>query len=110
MRTRYREARDALAISLEHAAGGALRIAVPTQGLHMLAYLPHGVSKDTAMRIRAAADVETQLLSETRINRRGGDGFILGFSGHGIKELSAAAQRLGHAAKSHVGGTDKIAR
>jgi hypothetical protein len=34
-----------------------------------------------------------------RINRRGPDGFILGFSGHGSKELSAAAQRLGRAVK-----------
>jgi GntR family transcriptional regulator / MocR family aminotransferase len=110
MRTRYREARDALAASLENAAGGALRITVPTQGLHMLAYLPHGVPKDTAMRIRAAADVETQLLSEMCINRRGGDGFILGFSGHGVKELTAAAHRLGRAAKGHVDIVDKIAR
>jgi GntR family transcriptional regulator/MocR family aminotransferase len=89
MRSRYREARDALATTLEHAAGGALRLAVPTQGLHMLAYLPDGISKDTALGIRAAADVETQLLSEMRIN------------GHGIKELTAAAQRLGRAAKGH---------
>jgi GntR family transcriptional regulator/MocR family aminotransferase len=110
MRGRYREARDALASALEHAAGGALRIAVPTQGLHMLAYLPNGVPKDTAMQIRAAADVETQLLSEMRINRRGPDGFILGFSGHGINELSAAAHRLGRAAKLHVGAADKITR
>jgi GntR family transcriptional regulator/MocR family aminotransferase len=107
MRSRYREARDVLASALEQAAGGALRITVPTQGLHMLALLPHGVPKDTAMRIRAAADVETQLLSEMRINRRGSDGFILGFSGHGIKELTAAAQRLGRAAKDYVGAADR---
>ena len=107
MRSRYREARDALAAALEHAAGGALRIAVPTQGLHMLAYLRAGLPKDTAMRIRAAADVEAPLLSEMRIKRRGGDGFILGFSGHGIQELTAAAQRLGRAAKLHVSALDR---
>jgi GntR family transcriptional regulator/MocR family aminotransferase len=103
MRSRYREARDALATTLEHAAGGALRIAVPTQGLHMLAYLPHGVPQDSAMQIRQVADVEAQLLSEMRIKRRGPDGFILGFSGHSIKDLTAAAQRLGRAVKGHVG-------
>jgi GntR family transcriptional regulator/MocR family aminotransferase len=107
MRSRYREARDAVATALEHAAGGALRIAVPTQGLHMIAYLPSGVAKDAAMRIRAAADVETQLISEMRINRRGPDGFILGYSGHGIKDLTAAAQRLGRAAKGHVGAAGR---
>jgi GntR family transcriptional regulator/MocR family aminotransferase len=103
MRSRYREARDALATALESAAGGALRVAVPTQGLHMIAYLPNGVSRETAWRVREVADVDTQLISEMRINRRGPDGFILGFSGHGIKELTAAAQRLGRAAKLHVG-------
>jgi GntR family transcriptional regulator/MocR family aminotransferase len=110
MRTRYREARDALAATLEHAAGGALRLSIPTQGLHMIAYLPHSVAKETATRIRATADVETQLISEMRIKRRGPDGFILGFSGHGLKELTAAAQRLGRAARAHVGVADKVAR
>jgi GntR family transcriptional regulator / MocR family aminotransferase len=103
MRTRYREARDTLVGALESAAGGALRLVVPTQGLHMTAYLPHGVSKETAMQIREAANVETQLISETCIRRRGPDGFILGFSGHSLKELSAAAQRLGRAAKARLG-------
>jgi len=110
MRSRYREARDALATALKNAAGGALRIAVPTQGLHMLAYLPNRLPKETAMHIREVADVETKLLSEMRINRRGPDGFILGFSGHDIKELNAAARRLGRAAKDHCGAADKMAR
>jgi GntR family transcriptional regulator / MocR family aminotransferase len=110
MRSRYRQARDALATTLNNAAGGALRIAVPTQGLHMLAYLPNRVPKETAMQIREVADVETKLLSEMRINRRGPDGFILGFSGHDIGDLNAAARRLGRAAKDHCGAADKTAR
>ena len=110
MRSRYREARDAVATALGNAASGALRIAVPTQGLHMLAYLPNGLPKGTAMHIREAAEVEAKLLSEMRINRCGPDGFILGFSGHSIKELSAAAHRLGQAAKDHCSVAEKIAR
>lgn len=110
MRSRYREARDAVATALGNAASGALRIAVPTQGLHMLAYLPNGLPKDTAMHIREAAEVEAKLLSEMRINRCGPDGFILGFSGHSIKELNAAAHRLGQAAKDHCSAAEKIAR
>jgi GntR family transcriptional regulator/MocR family aminotransferase len=110
MRSRYREARDAVATALGNAASGALRIAVPTQGLHMLAYLPNGLPKDTAMHIREVAEVEAKLLSEMRINRCGPDGFILGFSGHSIKELNAAAHRLGQAAKDHCSAAEKIAR
>jgi GntR family transcriptional regulator / MocR family aminotransferase len=103
MRSRYRAARDALATALNSAAEGTLRFAIPTQGLHMLAYLPNSLPKDTAIHIREMADVEARLLSEMRINRRGPDGFILGFSGHDIKELNAAAHRLGRAVQHFLG-------
>jgi GntR family transcriptional regulator / MocR family aminotransferase len=110
MRSRYREARDAVVTALKNAAGGTLRIAVPTQGLHMLAYLPKGLPNASAMQIREVAKVETRLLSEMRINRRDPDGFILGFSGYDIKDLSVAAHRLGRAVKDHLGAADKIIR
>ena len=110
MRSRYREARDAVASALNSAAGGTLRFAVPTQGLHMLAYLPDGLPKHMAMRIREVAGIDTKLLSETRISRRGPDGFILGFSGHDIQQLTAAADRLGRAVKDNLASVDKVAR
>ena len=102
MRRRYREARDVVATTLQKAAGGALRIAVPKQGLHLIALLPAGLPNEAAMTIRKTADIETKLLSETRIGQRGADGFILGFSGHDIAELSAAARRLGQAVRGYV--------
>ncbi|MEO8651516.1 MAG: PLP-dependent aminotransferase family protein [Hyphomicrobiaceae bacterium] len=110
MPARYRDARDAVASSLSRAAGGALRFAVPTQGLHMLAYLPDGLSKEAAVRIREVAGVDTKLLSEARISRRGPDGFILGFSGHDIKQLTAAADRLGRAVNDHLAHFGKFIR
>jgi GntR family transcriptional regulator/MocR family aminotransferase len=103
MRTRYRIARDAIASTLERAAGGTLRIVVPTQGLHMLAHLPAGLAKDAAAKIRAIAKIESWLLSETRLVQTGPDGFVLGFAGHDITELTLAANRLGQAVKSHLG-------
>ena len=102
MRRRYREARDVVAAALHDAAGGALRIAVPKQGLHLLALLPEGLPEDAAMSIRKAAAVETKLLSGTRIAQSGADGFILGFSGHDSMELAAAAYRLGQAARDYL--------
>jgi GntR family transcriptional regulator/MocR family aminotransferase len=98
VRGRYREARDTLAKVLGASAGGALELVVPTQGLHMVAYLPEGYEPQMAAEIRQFADVETKLISETRIDPKGRDGFILGFSGHPLDELTDAARRLGRAA------------
>ena len=98
VRGRYREARDTVAKALAAAAGDALDIVVPTQGLHMVAYLPEDSDPQIAAAIRHDADVETRLVSETSIHSRGREGFILGFSGHPLDELREAATRLGHAA------------
>ncbi|HRJ61738.1 MAG TPA: PLP-dependent aminotransferase family protein, partial [Azospirillaceae bacterium] len=67
--------------------------------LHMVAALPAG-SAPGAAAIRAAANVECKLLSETRLVPRDGDGFVLGFSGHDLTEMVAAARRLGAAART----------
>jgi GntR family transcriptional regulator/MocR family aminotransferase len=102
MRTRYRIARDMTAQALARAASGALRIRVPTQGLHMVAYLPPGLPKGAGAQIRANADVQAWLLSEARIQHSRVDGFILGFAGHDVHELTAAASRLGNATRTFV--------
>ena len=109
MRSRYRAARDALASTLKQAAGDALEIAVPSQGLHLVAYLPPTMSFDAGRRIREMAEVDALLLSETRSRRSDWrEGFILGFSGFEVQELTAAAGRLGQAAariaSSHFAG------
>lgn len=98
VRTRYRDARDAVVEALAASAGGALDIVAPMQGLHMVACLPGEGSPQAASEIRRIADVETRLLSETRMNPGGREGFILGFSGHPVRELTEAATRLGRAA------------
>jgi GntR family transcriptional regulator/MocR family aminotransferase len=94
---RYREARDAVARALASAAGDALDIVVPTQGLHMVAYLRGDRDPRLASAIRHEADVETRLVSETSMNPQSREGFILGFSGHPLNELKEAATRLGQA-------------
>jgi len=104
MRRRYRSSRDAAVAALERAAGHALKIVSPQQGLHLLALLPDGLPADAAAAIRAQAKVETWLLSETRQKANGPDGFILGFGGHDAAELAAAATALGHAARIYVEG------
>ncbi len=102
MRRRYRAGRDATVAALERAAGGALTTVSPQQGLHLLALLPDGLPADAAAAIRAQAHVESWLLSETRLKAVGADGFILGFGGHDVAELTAAATALGQAARRYV--------
>ena len=102
MRRRYRAGRDAAVAALESAAGDALKIVSPQQGLHLLALLPEGLPADAAGKIRAQAQVESWLLSETRLKATGADGFILGFGGHDAAELTAAATALGRAARLYV--------
>jgi GntR family transcriptional regulator/MocR family aminotransferase len=99
MRSRYRAARDALAATLAETAGDALQIAVPAQGLHLVAYLSPALPPQAGEQIRSMAEIEAVLLSETMSQRNGGrEGLILGFSGYDLKDLTAAAKRLGQAA------------
>jgi GntR family transcriptional regulator/MocR family aminotransferase len=103
MRQRYREARDVTATALAASAGDALDVIVPTQGLHLVAYLPTGASSTVAVRIRDEAGVTTRLISEARLSRGGREGFIIGYSGFGLEPLRDAAIRLGEAARKHAG-------
>lgn len=98
MRQRYRSARDTVAETLVAHARGALRVAVPDQGLHLVARLWPDPPPEAAARIRAAAGVRAWLLSETRLEPRPSDGFVLGFSGHEIAALRDGAKRLARAA------------
>lgn len=104
MRSRYRAARDLVAATLAQASGGWLRVAVPDQGLHLLATLPEGLPPGAAAQIRAAAGVETWLLSETRMVPAGPDGFVLGYSGHAPAALQQAAEKLGEAVRTCCAG------
>ncbi|WP_436148909.1 PLP-dependent aminotransferase family protein [Bosea sp. LjRoot90] len=108
-RLRYRQARETVASVLAEAGRGRLRIVVPPQGLHMVAYLPAGLPIDAGIRIRAMAAVETRLLSEASLSPSTTEGFILGFSGHDSRDLTAAARRLGEAADAYMAGSGVLA-
>jgi len=104
VRNRYRDARDIVVETLRETCKGSLVVQAPEQGLHLVAELPKHGSTHDAMQIREMAKIEAFLVSETRLSRSGPEGFILGYSGHEIEDLKAAAQRLGRAAASVIGG------
>lgn len=103
MRARYRAARDVVTQTIAEASNGILQVQSPEQGMHMVAHLPDRTTAEAADSICAAANVEARRLSEMRIAKRSGDGFVIGFAGHDIGSLEAAARRLGHAARDHFG-------
>lgn len=102
MRRRYRAARDAVVSALQASAGDALGVVSPEQGLHLLALLPKGLPPGAAAIVRERAGVETWLLSDTCAGPRERDGFVLGFSGHEVAELTEAAAALGEAARWYL--------
>lgn len=107
MRARYRAARDFVTAALDKAAGGRLRISMPSQGLHLLAYLPSGLPDDAAQRIRDMAGIEAWLLSETSLSPTDADGFVLGFAGYDHAALAAGARRLGNAVRRYLDDLDR---
>src|SRR5262245_35707817 len=93
------------AAALAATAGEALHVAVPAQGLHLVAYLSPELPPEAGRQIRSLAGIEAVLLSETR-ERRGPEreGLILGFSGYDLEEVTTAAKRLGRAAARIAAG------
>lgn len=97
MRSRYRDARDALARTLIDASDGQLSVPVPSQGLHLVARFAPATPLQTAADAKAAAGVEGWLLADTYLRARPAPGFVLGFSGHPIRKIVAAAETLAKA-------------
>jgi GntR family transcriptional regulator/MocR family aminotransferase len=94
VRKLYREARDALAATLSAASDGKLSVPVPSQGLHLVARFDASVDLPVASQAKQAAGVEGWLLADTYSRARPLPGFVLGFSGHPVPQLVAAAERL----------------
>jgi len=94
MRQLYREQRDALAETLRRRAAGRLDVALPDQGMHLVAYLRDGVSD---IDIEAAARCEgivVRAISRFYRAARPRPGLILGFSGFPRQLIVPAAARL----------------
>lgn len=100
VRKLYREARDALAETLEGASDGALSVPVPSQGLHLVAQFDPAVATAVAAEAKQAAGAEGWLLADTYARARPLPGFVLGFSGHAVPRLIAAAERLAREARA----------
>jgi GntR family transcriptional regulator/MocR family aminotransferase len=95
MRQLYREQRDALAETLMRRAAGRLDVALPDQGMHLVAYL-RGGSSDVAIEATAKrAGIVVRAISRFYREARPRSGLLLGFSGFPRQLIVPAAARLG---------------
>jgi GntR family transcriptional regulator/MocR family aminotransferase len=95
MRRAYCEQRDALVATLKRRAGDHLKIDVPDQGMHLVAYLAKGFS-DTAIESEARqAGIVAHAISRFYRSRSPRSGLMLGFSGFPQALIVPAAARLG---------------
>lgn len=94
MRQLYREQRDALAETLTRRAAGKLAVALPDQGMHLVAYLRDG-SSDVAIEAAALrAGIVVRAISRFYRAARPRPGLMLGFSGFPRQLIVPAAARL----------------
>jgi len=94
MRQLYREQRDALAETLMRRAADRLEVAVPDQGMHLVAYLCDG-SSDVAIEATARrAGIVVRAISRFYRAARPCPGLMLGFSGFPRQLIVPSAARL----------------
>ena len=94
MRQLYREQRDALAETLTRRAAARLDVALPDQGMHLVAYLRDG-SPDVAVEAAALrAGIVVRAMSRFYRTARPRPGLMLGFSGFPRQLIVPAAARL----------------
>ncbi|MGV7217015.1 MocR-like pyridoxine biosynthesis transcription factor PdxR [Bradyrhizobium sp. UFLA05-112] len=110
VRKLYREARDALAATLEVASDGRLSVPVPSQGLHLVAQFEPSVELRVASRAKQAAGAEGWLLADTYARTRPLPGFVLGFSGHSVPQLVASAEKLAKQSLAALRGSERPTR
>jgi GntR family transcriptional regulator/MocR family aminotransferase len=94
MRLLYRDQRDALAETLMRRAAGQLDVAVPDQGMHLVAYLRDG-SSDLAVEASARrAGIVVRAISRFYRAAQPRAGLMLGFSGFPRQSIIPSAARL----------------
>ncbi len=106
MRVLYREQRDALAATLMRRAGGHLRIDVPDQGMHLIAYVENGASDIDIEDAAKRSGIVLRAMSRFYREAQPKSALMLGFSGFPRQLIVPAAARLA----ALVAGTSTVAR
>jgi GntR family transcriptional regulator/MocR family aminotransferase len=90
----YREQRDVLAATLLRYAGGHLEVEIPDQGMHLVAYLRHGLSDLNIEAAAARTGIAVRAISRFYRSASRRPGLMLGFSGFPRQLIASPAARL----------------
>jgi GntR family transcriptional regulator/MocR family aminotransferase len=94
MRLLYLERRNALVDALRRELGDILDVVVPEAGMHLVAWLPSGMSGQAVARLAAAHGLYLMPISQLSLRPLQRDGLMLGFAGAPPAELQAGVQTL----------------
>ncbi len=94
MRLLYFERRNALVDALTRELGDILDVAVPEAGMHLVAWLPSGMSAQTATQRASARGLHILPISQFSLRPLQRDGLMLGFASASSQELRAGVQTL----------------
>jgi GntR family transcriptional regulator/MocR family aminotransferase len=97
MRMLYRERQEALLEAARRYLGGLLEVRPGDGGMHLLGWLPAGVSDQEASRRAAAEGVETMPLSFFSLRRVRCGALLLGYTALTPAQIGDGAQRLARA-------------
>lgn len=94
MRGLYRERRNALIEALTQELGDILDITVPEAGMHLVAWLPEGMSARDVARQASAHGLYILPLSQSSQSPFQHDGLLFGFASASPEELRAGVKTL----------------
>jgi GntR family transcriptional regulator/MocR family aminotransferase len=94
MRLLYLERRNALVDALRQELGHILDVALPEAGMHLVAWLPAGMSGQAVAQRAAEEGLYILPISQLSLQPGQRDGLMLGFAGASPAELQAGVQTL----------------
>ena len=97
----YRERRNALVDALTRELGNRLDVTVPEAGMHLVAWLPSGMSGQAAAQRAAASGLHILPISQFSLQSLQRDGLVLGFASASPQELRAGVHTLALALQEH---------
>ena len=101
MRQLYRERRDVLVDALTRELGTRLDVSVPEAGMHLVVWLPSGMSAQTIAQRTAAYGLYMLPISQFSLRPLQRDGLVLGFASSSPQELRAGVHTLALALQAY---------